>query len=118
MGYLLKGEWKNEGYKFFGEFFTRFEALMYSMNDPNSNPERSHIITIYLKEELKKLSKPVSGENNPDLVQIDLPPGTYIMQLVPYTIISGSPKNRPPQVFLEDLIVEDRAIKMLAIPAS
>ena len=118
MGYILRGEWKSEGYKFFGEFYTRFEAVIFGMNDSEQNLERRHLVTLYLKEGLKDRSKPVADAFFPNLVEIDLPPGTYIMQLVPYTIITGTPKNRPAELFLEDLASESRNIKMLAIPAS
>ena len=114
MGYKMHGEWKNDGYKFFGEFFTRFEAVLPSMNDP----DRRNIVTLYLQENLAGSGEPITDEDCPEMVELVLEPGTYLMQLVPYTTIVGNPENRPSQLFLEDLIPEGRTIKMLAIPAS
>lgn len=114
MGYRIQGEWKSEGYKFFGEFYTKFEAVLPSMNDPN----RINLVTLYLHEGLSGSGTPVENGEYPDLVELELEPGTYIMQLVPYSIIVGNPQNRPSQLFLEDILPEGRSIKMLAIPAS
>jgi hypothetical protein len=114
MGYQIQGEWKSEGYKFFGEFFTKFEAVLPSMNDPN----KTNLVSLYLQENLEGSGTPIENADFPDLVELELEPGTYIMQLVPYSIIVGNPKNRPSQLFVEDVMPEGKSIKMLAIPAS
>ena len=113
--YKIRGLWvPNEGHDFFGETFPKFVAELPDIQDSTRNTT----VTLYLPKEYAGKGNPV--EDDPRLVELELEPGTYIMQLVPYTIIVGDPSKatRSPVIFADDVMVERSPIKMLAIPAS
>ena len=120
--YIIQGEWKSDGIKFYGQWFTRFEAVLPTVQEPKDMNEKRKrtIVTIYLPEDLAGKGTPIEDEEYRELKEVDLPPGTIIMRQVPYSIIVGDPSSLPRSPLLcdEDLAVEGRSIKTLALPAS
>ena len=107
--YSIKGLWDMENSReFYGIKFQRFLADLPSMQDEaKTTPVAVYIPQKYFKD---------GSEGK--MVELNLEPGTYIMQLVPFTIVVGDPTGLPrkPILYSDDLMVENSAIR--AIPAS
>ena len=117
--YIITGEWKSDGIKFYGEWFTRVEAVLPSVQDPKDVKKRS-IVTTYLPENLAGSGNAIEDDEYRELVELELAPGMIIMRLVPYSIIVGDPSSlsRPLILCVEDVAVDGSSMKTLAIPAS
>jgi hypothetical protein len=106
--YVLKGQWDPEFRKeFYGEPYVRFLADL-----PSSMGTTARGVGVFLPEAL------MADDAGTDFVELELPPGTRIMKMVPFTITVGDPSGLPrdPTLSYEDLEVE--MISVRAIPAS
>lgn len=107
--YKVKGLWDLENSReFYGIKFQRFLADLPFMQDETKTTS----VAIYLPQ------KYVNDGSAGEMVELELEPGTYIMQLVPFTIVVGDPTGLPrkPILYSDDLMAENSAIR--AIPAS
>lgn len=103
-GYKIKGQWDSESERtLYGEKYVRFLADL-----PSSNGEKANAVGLFLPASLM----------GAEYEEIELPPGTRIMRLVPFTITVGDPSGLPRDSFItyEDLDVE--GISVRALPAA
>ena len=108
--YTIKGLWDTESERtFYGDKYIRFLADL-----PSSSGEKVNGVGLYLPASLMNPENVKNAESQ----EIELPPGTRIMRLVPFTITVGDPKGLPRDPFItyEDLDVEGISIR--ALPAS
>lgn len=107
--YKITGTWDMENSReFYGMKFQRFLADFPSIQDS----KKITTLSIYIPFKYVKNAVPEQ------LVEIELTPGTYIVQLVPFTMAIGDTTglSRTPIIYAEDLEVEHSTIR--AIPAS
>jgi hypothetical protein len=108
--YQIRGQWDPDVTRpFYGRTFNRFLAEL-----PARQAGAATItVAVWLPIEYK------SANCGPgQIVDLELEPGTYLMQLVPFTLIVGDPTGLPrePVIQAEDVMVERISIR--AIPAS
>lgn len=104
-GYRIKGQWDTESERtLYGEKYVRFLADL-----PCVGGQEASGVGIYLPARLMGAQ---------EYEEIELPPGTRIMRLVPFTVTVGDPTGLPrdPFVTYEDLDVEGVSVR--ALPAS
>jgi len=108
---------KEPVHTFHGAKYVRFASeLPVGMDAGNKIESEELWIPDYYIEKVKPDDSDPDGQRQ----KVELEPGTFIVRMVPFTIIVGDPTkvHRTDRLTFEDIQVERDSFKTLAIPAS